>query len=78
VSKLELVPFSSEWLVELEKLNPVQAAQTRAVIAASSGTEEICQICGDSPTKDYSLPGVPIRARLCDDCNAIQGNMRGR
>jgi hypothetical protein len=67
----ELIPNSTEWLSALEKINPQQAAMTRAVLA-QSGSEEVCSICGDTPARDYDLPGVPLRGRFCDDCKKIQ------
>jgi hypothetical protein len=46
----ELVPNSAEWLAALEKINPQQAAITRAVVA-QAGSEDGCSICGDTPAR---------------------------
>jgi hypothetical protein len=67
----ELVPNSAEWLAALEKITPQQAAITRAIVA-QAGTEEVCGVCGDTPARDYELPGVPLLGRFCDHCKIIQ------
>lgn len=59
-------------LAELERLDARQAAHTRAIVVAA-GSEEVCQICGDSPTRDFSMPGVSLQARFCGDCAEMQG-----
>jgi hypothetical protein len=65
---------SAEWLVALEKINPQQATMTRAIIA-QAGSQEVCSVCGDTPARDYDLPGAPLRGRFCDDCKKIQSAM---
>jgi hypothetical protein len=75
MARIDLVPNSPEWLDELEKLNTMQAVMTRAVIASRDGNEEVCQVCGDAPAKDYVVPGFPLRGRFCDTCRATQDAM---
>lgn len=50
----KLTPNSAEWLAELERTDPGQAAHTRAIVAAA-GSEEVCQVCGDAPARDFTL-----------------------
>lgn len=68
----DLTPNSAGWLEELARTDPSQAAHTRAIIAAA-GTEEVCQICGDAPARDFTLPETRLRARFCSDCEKMQG-----
>lgn len=63
---------SKEWLEQLEKIDRRQAAHTRAIVEAA-GREDICSICGDAPSREYSKSGAPLTLRLCDDCRVIQG-----
>lgn len=68
----DLKPNSAAWLEELARTDPTQAAHTRAIVAAA-GSEEVCQICGDAPARDFTVQGVALRARFCDDCARLQG-----
>ena len=67
----ELIPNSVEWLLALERLNPHQAALTRAIVA-KAGTEKVCAVCGDPPAGDFELPGISLRGRFCDECRVTQ------
>jgi hypothetical protein len=77
-----LPPHTEEWFAALATWNPKQAAQTRFVVQ-QAGSDTVCSICGDDPTRDYRLvgSGVPDNAictlRLCNDCWRIRGEMHG-
>jgi Permuted papain-like amidase enzyme, YaeF/YiiX, C92 family len=70
-------PHTPEWFEALAIWNPVQAAHTRRVIE-SSGTPNVCSVCGDDPARDYRLeeshrsPAGVDTLRLCDDCVRIR------
>jgi hypothetical protein len=67
----DLVPNSVEWLAALEHVNAHQAAITRAIVA-KAGSEEVCAVCGDTPARDYDLPGISLRGRFCAECKVDQ------
>ena len=77
-----LKPHSKEWFKKLEKLNPVQAAQTRQLISMA-GTDSVCSICGDDPAQDYKLvrkqatPDMVLTFKLCNDCLDTHRTMHG-
>jgi hypothetical protein len=76
---VELTPHSDEWLAALEKVAPMQAAQTLRILR-SAGTDDVCSVCGDEKPKDYrivsKLPtGAPNTIKLCDDCRRIRSGM---
>ena len=77
-----LRPHSKAWFEELEKQNPIQAAQTKRIISLA-GNEEVCSVCGDDEAKDYKLEGAQathgmvVTLRLCDDCLNIRKSMHG-
>jgi hypothetical protein len=68
----ELVPNSPAWLAALERVNPYQAAMTRAIVARA-GTEAVCSGCGSDQPKDYVLPGILLRGRFCEPCRDTHG-----
>lgn len=50
-----VTPHTVEWFSLLEKFDPVQAEQTRAIIK-KAGTDKCCSVCGDTePIADYYL-----------------------
>lgn len=63
---------SKEWLDELSKIDPKQATLTRAIVEAA-GREDVCSICGDTPSREYSKTNAVLTVRLCDDCRNFQG-----
>jgi hypothetical protein len=67
----DLVPNSVEWLTALEHVNAYQAAMTRAIVA-KAGSEEVCAVCGNTPARDYDLPGISLRGRFCTKCKVEQ------
>jgi len=75
MSDKDLTPHSEAWLAALERINPIQAAHTRKLIA-DAGTPDVCGICGDTPAHDCAVEGTVLRAHLCSDCERIQGAMR--
>jgi hypothetical protein len=68
--RMPLIPNSKEWLETLAKIDPVQAAMSRAAIA-SAGREDVCSVCGDTPAHDYQTH-TSLLLRLCDDCLAMR------
>jgi hypothetical protein len=68
-----LSPHSKEWFTALAKMDPQQAAATKKFIK-TSGSENICSMCGDHPASDYELADkwfdseTPVTYRLCEDC----------
>lgn len=72
MSTKRLAPNSEEWLAELAKINPRQAAMTRATVERA-GSEDVCSICGDRPAQDYAKDDAVLLVRLCNDCRLIQG-----
>lgn len=70
-------PHTSDWFNDLAAFNPIQAAQTRQIVAMA-GSDAVCGVCGDDPARDYQLVAgnMPAKAvatiRLCDDCLAIR------
>jgi hypothetical protein len=77
-----LKPHSPEWFSALEKINPVQAAQTRQILSLA-GRDDACSVCGDEEAADYKLVseqttfGVISSLRLCEDCLNIRRGMYG-
>lgn len=77
-----LKPHSPEWFSALERINPVQAVQTRKILSLA-GRNDICSICGDEHSTDYKLvseqttSGVVSTLRLCEDCLNIRRSMYG-
>jgi hypothetical protein len=73
-----LLPGSAEWMHELARVNPLQAAYTAAVFD-SAGTTRCCLVCGDTDeVHDYLITSpdcAHMLARFCDDCRAIQAAM---
>jgi hypothetical protein len=67
-----LTPHSKEWFAALAKVNPQEAAHTKQIIK-STGSSEVCSLCGGSDARDYQLTNrwfgsVPATFRLCQDC----------
>jgi hypothetical protein len=70
-------PHTREWLDALELGDPVQAACTRAILAAV-GSDEVCSLCGRKPAADYWViarktdPSPVPTLRLCADCVPVR------
>jgi len=71
------LPHSAEWFAALEQQNPMQAAQSQAMVT-SAGHDAVCSVCGDDPVKDWQVDpqdvpsGLVASVRLCDDCYEIR------
>jgi hypothetical protein len=77
-----LKPHSAEWFAALDKVNPVQAGQTREILSLA-GRDDVCSICGGHPAADYRLPEDQTTSasantlRLCQDCVNIRREIHG-
>ena len=77
-----LKPHTPEWFQALESVNPMQATQTRQLIA-SAGRDDICTTCGDEVSAEYRIAGEeaaqsPVSTlRLCGDCVKIRSDLYG-
>jgi hypothetical protein len=74
---MAIKPHTREWFEALEKLNPQQAAMTRAAIKVA-GRNDVCSFCGDVGSMEYRIVGAKLEtARLCDDCIKMRAVMHG-
>jgi hypothetical protein len=73
-----LKAHSPEWFKALEKINPMQADQTRQILSLV-GRDDVCSVCGDDPAPEYETVGENVpRLRLCEDCRHLRVSMYGQ